>query len=49
MGPEEVYMSLARLLYDTGYLAPGVGIVEVAYLIQKWNTDPYEEHAEEND
>ncbi len=49
MGPKEVYMSLARLMYDAGYLAPGVGIVEVGYLIQEWDTDPDEEHVEEND
>lgn len=49
MGPKEVYMSLARLMYDAGYLAPGVGIVEVGYLIQEWDTDPDAEHVEEND
>ena len=31
------------------YLAPGIGIVEVGYLIQEWDTDPDEEHVEEND
>ena len=48
MGPKEVYMSLARLMYDAGYLAPGVGVVEVGYLIQEWDTDPDEDTREED-
>lgn len=38
MGPKELYMELAREMYEAGYINDHVGIIEVAYLIQDWDS-----------
>ena len=45
MGPKELYLDLARKMYEAGYIHDHVGIIEVAYLIQDWDQQGEEDDA----